>query len=305
MSLNWDDLRVFQSIAEAGSLSAAGRRLGLSQPTIGRRLQSLEEELGAKLFDRHSEGYRLSLKGAALLPLVEDMVRASEAIERSRLRLEDTVAGPVRLSTDPWNCRFISRRLDELLAELPGIELELITAYSFANLSRREADLAIRNQRPTEGRLASRGLPDADHAVYGSRRYVAAHPDAFTDARYARCRWIGYDETLDHFVSARWVAQRIGRQPHLRYSSAAHFMDALLGNVGLAVIPCFLGSEEPELVRVSPIIKELRPPNQWLVVHQDMRDAPRVRLAADKIAGLFQRYRDVLQPPMLGDEATR
>lgn len=298
MPLSWDDLHVFQSIADTGSLSAAGRRLRLSQPTIGRRLQALEDELGAKLFERHADGYRLSAKGAALLPLVEQMVQASEAIERSRLTLEEAVAGSVRLSTDPWNCHFISRHLDELLAELPGIELELVIAYSFANLSRREADLAIRNLRPTEGRLASRALPDADLAVYGSRRYVETHSEALTDARYSRCHWIGYDEGLDHFASAHWVAQKIGRQPHLRYTNATYFVDALLGNAGLAVIPCFVARDEPNLVQVTPVISELHSPDQWLVVHQDMRGAPRVRLVADKIAGLFQRYRDALQPPV-------
>jgi len=296
MTLSWDDLRIFQAIAETGSLSAAGRRLGMSQPTVGRRLQALEQDLGARLFDRHPDGYLLSQKGASLLPLVEEMAQAGEAVERSRLQLEESIAGPVRLSTDPWNCRFISRRLDELMPSLPGIELELVMAYSFANLSRREADLAIRNQRPVEGRLAARSLPDADYAVFGARQYVERQPDAFTDARYGSCRWIGYDDTLDHLPSARWLAQKTGRPPHLRYNGAGHFIDGVLGGAGLAILPCFLAAEEPGLVRVSPIVTEMRGDDQWLVVHQDMRDAPRVRLVADKVAALFQRNRSVLQP---------
>lgn len=301
MALSWDDLHVFQAVAETGSLSAAGRRLGLSQPTIGRRLQTLEAELGASLFDRLADGYHLSEKGSALLPLVEQMVQASEAIERSRLTLEEAVAGPVRLSTDPWNCHFISRHLDELLGELPGIELEFVTAYSFANLSRREADLAIRNPRPTEGRLASRAVPDSDLAVYGSKQYVEAHPQALTDARYKHCQWIGYVEELDRFASARWIAQKTGRQPRLRYTNATYFVDALRGNAGLAVIPCFVARDEPTLIQVTPVIRELHSDNQWLVVHQDVRHAPRIRLVADRIAGLFQRYRNVLQPSIATD----
>lgn len=297
MSLSWDDLRVFQGIAETGSLSAAGRRLGLSQPTVGRRLQALEEELGARLFDRHPDGYLLSAEGATLLPLVEEMVRAGEAVERSRLHLAETAAGPVRLSVDPWNCRFISRRLDDLLAELPGIELELAVAYSFANLSRREADLAIRNLRPSEGRLAARGLPDFDYAVFGSRDYVTRHPAAYTTARYSECRWIGYDDTLDHLSGGQWLAGKIGRPAHLRYNSAAQFLDGVLGGAGLALMPCFIGQEEPNLVRLSPAVMEMRDPSQWLVVHQDMRDAPRIRLVADKLAAFYQRHRHALQPP--------
>jgi DNA-binding transcriptional LysR family regulator len=256
----------------------------------------LEADVGARLFDRHPDGYLLSQKGATLLPLVEEMARSSEAIERSRLQLEESIAGPVRLSTDPWNCRFISRHLGELLSNLPGVELELVTAYSFVNLSRREADLAIRNQRPAEGRLASRGLPDADYAVFGARHYVERLPADFTETQYANCRWVGYDDTLDHLASARWLAQKIGRPAHLRYNGAGHFLDAVLGGAGLAILPCFLALDEPDLVRLSPVIPEIRQENQWLVVHQDMRDAPRVRLVADKIANLYQRHRHILQP---------
>jgi DNA-binding transcriptional LysR family regulator len=296
MPLNWDDLRVFQAIAETGSLSAAGRRLGLSQPTTGRRLQALEQAFGTKLFDRHPDGYLLNQKSVALLPRVEEMMRAGEAIERSRLQLEESTSGPVRLSTNHWNCRFISRRLGELQADLPGVELELVTSYSFANLSRREADIAIRNQRPTEGRLAARSLADVSYAIFGSRRYVERHPEALSDARYETCRWIGYDDSLDHLSTARWLMAKIGRPPHQRYNSAAHFMDALLGDAGLAVIPSYFGGEEADLVQVTPVIRELRQQSQWMVVHQDMRDAPRVRFVTDRIAKLYRRYLDVLQP---------
>ena len=297
---NWDDLRIFAAIASEGSLSAAARRLKLSQPTMGRRLQALEAGLGAKLLERVGGGpggnYVLTPKGAELLPMVERMVAAGEDIERARPDFAEHATGTVRVASGPLTIRFIARRLPELLDELPGIEIELASSYSLINLSRREADIALRNRRPEEGRLAMRGIPQPSYAVFGAKTYVARHPAAATEARYEQCRWIGFDDTRGHSDSFQWLCARIGRVPQIRCSNAGTILDALITGAGLAVLPCFLGKEEPSLAQLTPPIEELDREGLWLVVHEDMRDRPRVRLAADRIAALFHRYRDLLQP---------
>lgn len=297
---NWDDLRIFAAIASEGSLSAAARRLKVSQPTMGRRLQALEAGLGAKLLDRAGGGpggnYVLTPKGAELLPMVERMVAAGETIERARPDFAEDATGTVRVASGPMTIRFIARRLPELLDELPGIEIELASSYSLINLSRREADIALRNRRPEEGRLAMRAIPQPSYAVFGAQSYVAREPAAKTEARYEHCRWIGFDDTRGHSESFQWLCARIGRVPQIRCSNASTILDTLITGAGLAVLPCFLGAEEPSLVQLTPPIDELDREGLWLVVHEDMRDRPRVRLAADRIAALFQRYRDLLQP---------
>lgn len=297
---DWDDLRVFAAIASEGSLSAAARRLKLSQPTMGRRLQALEAGLGAKLLERVGGGpvgnYVLTPKGAELLPMVERMVAAGEAIERARPDFAEDATGTVRVASGPMTIRFIARRLPELLDELPGIEIELASSYSLINLSRREADIALRNRRPEEGRLAMRAIPQPSYAVFGGKSYVARQPAARTEARYEQCRWIGFDDTRGHSESFQWLCARIGRVPQIRCSNASTILDTLITGAGLAVLPCFLGAEEPALVQLTPPIDELDREGLWLVVHEDMRDRPRVRLAADRIAALFHRYRDLLQP---------
>jgi molybdate transport repressor ModE-like protein len=297
---NWDDLRIFAAIAAEGSLSAAARRLKLSQPTMGRRLQALEAGLGAKLLERVGGGpggnYVLTPKGAELLPMVERMVAAGEVIERARPDFAEDATGTVRVASGPMTIRFIARRLPELLDELPGIEIELASSYSLINLSRREADIALRNRRPEEGRLAMRAIPQPSYAVFGGKSYVARQPAAKTEARYEQCRWIGFDDTRGHSESFQWLCARIGRVPQIRCSNASTILDTLITGAGLAVLPCFLGAEEPSLVQLTPPIDELDREGLWLVVHEDMRDRPRVRLAADRIAALFHRYRDLLQP---------
>lgn len=304
MTPNWDDLRLFAAIAAEGSLSAAARRLKLSQPTMGRRLQALEERMGAKLLERLGGGpggnYVLTPKGAELLPLVERMVEAGEAIERARPDFAEDATGTVRVASGPLTIRFIARRLPELLDALPGIEIELCSSYSLINLSRREADIALRNRRPEEGRLAMRALPQPSYAVFGAKTYVARHPMAATAARYEECRWIGFDDTRGHSESLLWLTAKIGRAPHVRCSNASAILDALIAGAGLAVLPCFLGAEEPALVQLTAPIDDLDREGLWLVLHEDMRDRPRVRLVADRIAALFQRHRHQLQPEGAG-----
>lgn len=297
---NWDDLRVFAAIAAEGSLSAAARRLKLSQPTMGRRLQALEASLGAKLMDRVGGGpagnYVLTPKGAELLPMVERMVEAGEAIDRARPDFAEDATGTVRIASGHLTIRFIARRLPELLDTLPGIEIELYSSYAVANLSRREADIAIRNRRPEEGRLVMRSLPQYSYAVFGARSYVASHPEAATEARYQHCRWIGFDDTRGRSDSFEWLCARIGRVPEIRCSNAGTILNALLAGTGLAVLPCFLGVEESSLLQLTAPIDDLDREQMWLVVHEDMRNRPRVRLVADRLAALFQKYRAVLQP---------
>jgi DNA-binding transcriptional LysR family regulator len=293
---NWDDLKVFAAIAATGSLTGAAAQLRLSQPTVGRRLQALEECLGAALLERTPRGMQLTPKGEALLPLVQQMEQAGEAIDRAAPGLADLPAGTVRVTAGPWSCRFMARRLPELSAMLPGIEVELFSEMGFANLARREADIAIRNRRPSEGRLAARRLPEPAYAVHAARHYVDHNPAALTDERYLQCAWIGFDDSYPSAPTLVWVRNKIGRWPHVRCSHSATIFDALVGGAGLALVPCFAGAEDPSLVRLTPPIDELRSDGLWMAVHEDMRHQPRVRLVADSIAALFERHRAVLQP---------
>lgn len=297
---SWDDYRIFAAIVAEGSLSAAARRLGLSQPTMGRRLQALEAAMGAKLLDRVAGAYVLTARGAELLPLVEQLVEAGQAIERARPDFAETATGIVRVTAGPWNSRFLARRLPELLADLPGIELELLSGYSFADLARREADIAIRNRRPAEGKLVRRALPDPAYALFASKDYVARNPATLSAARYQDCRWISLDETQANAASLKWIEQRIHRSADIRCSHSANILDAIIGGAGIGIVPCWAGNEEPALLQLTAPLEDYETDGLWLVVHEDLRNRPRVRLAADRIAALFHRHRNALQPEGAG-----
>lgn len=294
---SWDDLRIFAAIAATGSLTAAAAHLRLSQPTVGRRLQALEECVGAILLERTPRGMQLTPKGQALLPLVQQMEQAGDAIDRTAPGLADLPMGTVRIAAGPWNSRFMARRLPELSRALPGIEIELFNEMAFANLARREADIAIRNRRPSEGRMATRRLPEPTYAVFGAQSYVAHNPAAFTEDRYRQCAWIGFDDTYPTSASLVWLRAKIGRWPHVRCNHSTTIYDALVGGAGLAIVPCFAGAEDPSLVRLTPPITDLESHGLWLAVHEDLRHQPRVRVVADNVAALFESRRAELRPP--------
>ena len=283
-----------------GSLSAAARRLGLSSADHGPAAPGPGTGLGAKLLDRVAGAYVLTPRGAELLPLVEQLVEAGHAIERAKPDFSETATGTVRVAAGPWNSRFMARRLPELLADLPGIELELFSAYSFANLSRREADIAIRNRRPLEGKLARRALPDPTYALFASRDYVARNPAARTSARYEACRWVGFDETQSAAGSRKWLEPRIRRAPDVRCSHSGHILDAIIGGAGIGIVPCWAGNEEPGVMQLTAPLDDYETDGLWMVVHEDLRNRPRVRLVFDRIAALFERHRAALQPEGAG-----
>jgi DNA-binding transcriptional LysR family regulator len=282
MAMNWDDLRVFLAVARRGSLSAAARELKVTQPTVGRRLKSLEERLSARLFDRLPDGFVLTAAGAELLQLAETMESAADAVERRQAAFADSVEGTVRLSIGEVMAQFLTDHLSELRARLPAIELELAVAHVSANLSRREADLLLR-----------------DFAIYGARNFVEAHPAARGAARFGDCAWIGFDEEHGYFPGQKWLLERLeGRVPALRVNNAMVLHDAVRKGAGLGVLPCFAADRDPVLARLTAPLPEVTSP-QHLLVHRDLRRSPSVRAVMDALAELFKRE----TPRLLGRPA--
>ena len=289
MALNWDDLRVFLAVAREGSLSAAARRLKVTQPTAGRRLRALEDSLSARLFDRLPQGFVPTPAGASLLPLAEEMERSAEAVERRQASIADRVKGTVRVSIGEVMAQFLTARLPELRARLPEIEIEISVSHLLANLSRREADLVIRECLPESPGLIARRLGEIGFAVYGSRDYVAGSPPARGEARYRDCVWAGFDEEHNYFPGQRWLLERLGDKAlSVRVNDAMVLHEAVRSGVGLGVLACFAADADPDLIRLTPTIPGVTSV-QHLIVHRDLRRVLGVRAVMDALVALFER----------------
>ena len=292
VNLDWDDLRVFLAISEQGNLSAASRTLKVSQPTVGRRLKSLEDSLGTQLFDRLPDGMALTSHGEQLIPLARNMQAAADAVRRQQASFSSEVRGTVRISMYEQIAQFFMQYLPALRERCPEIEIELAIAHSAANLSRREADLIIRECLPDTPDIVARKMGHYHYAIYGSRAYIDANPDALTEARYETCDWVGFDDEHVRFIGQNWLREKlVKRSPIVRSNNGVVLLDAILNGTGLGVLPCFVGDQETELQRL-----ELVPGDGatlYLLVHKDMRKSPAVRLMMDAVTALFQDYNDV------------
>jgi DNA-binding transcriptional LysR family regulator len=289
---DWDDLRVFLTLARAGNLTAAARRLEVSHPTIARRIKALEDRLGARLFDRLPDRFALTAAGEELLADAQAMEAAAESIDRRSARLGDTHRGTVRLSAGEAMTGFLARHLPRLRRNLQCIEFELVASHMLANLSRREADLLIREQVPELASIVTRRLGRVAYAVYGSAALAGADASRET---LRRLPWIGFDDEHDYMPGQGWLLALLeGARPAVRVNNWLVLHEAARAGAGLAVLPCYAGDADPALRRCGPVLDEVAA-DQFLLVHRDLRALARVRAVMDALAQLFQEERGALE----------
>jgi DNA-binding transcriptional LysR family regulator len=294
MTADWDDVRVFLTLAREGNLTAAARQLGVSHPTVARRIKTLEDAIGARLFDRLPDRYALTAAGEELLGDARAMETAAESIHRRSAGLTDTARGTVRLSAGEAMIAFVARHMPRLRQNLQCVEFELVASHMLANLSRREADLLIREQVPDLGDIVTRRLGRVAYAVYGSTDLTAAVADPSRDA-LRRMPWVGFDEDHGYMPGQSWVLRLLdGGRPGVRVNNWLVLHDAVRAGSGLAVLPCYLGDADPALRRFGPILEEVKA-DQWLLVHRDLRALPRVRAVMDNLVKLFADERAVIE----------
>jgi len=290
---NWDDIRIFLAVARSGSLTEAARRLGLSQPTIGRHLRSLEELAGARLFDRLPNRLELTARGRALLQAAGGMEEGAGALLRELHQAAAAEAEPVQVTATSSVSLFLTTHLQALLAE-SGQAIAVGASRDRANLARREADIALRMRRvPEEGDLAARRIGRIGFALYAARAYL--EPRGLTgDGSLAGLDFIGLPEPERTPSQSAWfdavAAQGVLRcrlgEVHLRHRAAAD-------GLGVALLPCFLGDADGRLQRLGDPVPELAE-DIYLMLHGDLRRDAAVRAVAEALAALFRRQRHAL-----------
>lgn len=290
---NWDDIRIFLAVARTGSLTEAGRRLGLSQPTIGRHLRSLEELAGARLFDRLPNRLALTGRGRALLQAAGGMEEGAGALLRELSQAAAAEPEPVRVSATSSVSLFLTGHLQALLTA-SGQAIAIGNSRVRANLAWREADIALRMRRvPEEGDLAARRIGHIGFALYAARAYL--EPRGLAEhASLAGLDFIGLPEPertpsqsawLDAVAAQGTLRCRLG-EVYLRHHAAAD-------GLGVTLLPCFLGDGDDRLQRLGDPVPELAE-DVYLMLHGDLRRDAAVRAVAEALAALFRHQRPAL-----------
>jgi DNA-binding transcriptional LysR family regulator len=284
--LDWEQVRLFLAVARARSLSGASARLGLDVSTVSRRLDRLEEEVGSALFDRTRDGTSPTALAEQLLPHAEEMELAAIQFASAGASVETEVEGTVRLTVLPGVAdAFVAPALAKLAARYPRLALELDASIGYADLTRREADIAIRAMRPTSGDLVALKLVTARSVPLASREYARALGKMRSlDA----ARWIAWGHDLAQLPDAQWLRKHAPAEtPVLRTSHIQSQLAAARAGLGVVVAARQLGGDALVEVAHAKTLDaawaELPESSLWLVGHKALRRVPRVAAVWDYV----------------------
>ncbi|MGB5838199.1 MAG: LysR family transcriptional regulator [Albidovulum sp.] len=279
--MDWDHLRVLLAVSRSGSFTGAARQLGVDDTTVSRRMRALHDQFGAKLLHRGADGALL------LTPLGRQAADHAERMEDEMRRLTEaaglgrgTVTGTVRLTAVPILAnRLLAPQLGALFEAHPGLELDLVAENRNLNLTRRDADLALRLARPQTGghTLWTRHLGDLGYGLYGAHSGAADAP------------LISYGEDRADLSPARWAEARLragaARRAAIRVSDAETALEAAAAGQGTALLPLTIADADPRLTALAmpdpPPAREL-----WLIGHRDQRGMAHIRAVIDWLAGM-------------------
>ncbi len=290
--MEWDDLKHFLAVSRTGSLTEAARRLKTSAATVGRRIMALENRLNTRLFDRKTSGYALTEAGKTICIAAEEIERTVLTIERTSAGHDLRPTGTVRVaSAEDMAAAFIAPNLAQFQCSYPKIALELTTRMGLVNLDRREADISLRQSRPREGNLVIRRVGSWPLGLYAAKRYVAARGLKPGRIALADVGIITWTEEWAHLLGGPWFAQHASDSAIvLRANSRRVHQAACKAGLGVAILPSIFADADPDLVcLLSP--EEVTVLDVWLVAHEDLARAARVRAVMEFLSDSVSRHK--------------
>ncbi|NIZ11631.1 LysR family transcriptional regulator [Pseudooceanicola sp. HF7] len=284
-SLDWSLLQVFVAVAETGSLSAAARALGLSQPTLGRQVKKLETALGAELFQRQPRGLSLTATGQEILPAASRMRAALGEIALTVAGQDDRMAGTVRITASNMvACHILPPILAEIRAELPQLQLDLVASDRAESLAFREADIALRMFRPEQLDIVTRKLGEVHIGAFAARSYLdrVGRPASLQDL--LALDLIGYDRSELILRAMRALGLTLGRQDFaLRCDDPVTYWQLVRAGCGVGFGQRAIGLSDPTLEELETDLR-IPPLPVWLSAHESLRRTPRVSHVWDRLA---------------------
>lgn len=291
--MNWDDVRIFLAVARAGQILGAARRLGINHATVSRRVAALEADLKVRLFRRLTTGSELTPAGARFLEVAERMEAEMIAARADLAADGDEVSGTVRIGApDGFGVAYLAPRLGALTSQYRDLSVQLVPVPRSFSLSRREADIAITVDRPSEGRLVAGKLVDYTLGLYASKHYAAEHGLPARAEDLTAHGLVGYvadlviDPALDYApeFSPDWNAR-------FSVSSALGQVEAVRAGAGIGILHSFIARDHDDLIRVDAIPSIRRA--YWLVYHESVRPLRRIQAVSSFISRIVERDRAI------------
>ncbi len=285
ISFDWNQARAFLVTAQEGSLSAAARALGLTQPTLGRQVTALEEALGVTLFERTGRSLILTKAGKELLDHVKSMGEAANRISLVASGQSQEIDGTVCISaSDTMSAYILPPILQELRSIAPGINVEIIATNAVSNLQQREADIAIRHVRPEQPDLTARLLKESKARFYASKSYLHSKGRPQSSSELKHHEFIGFeqpDKFLRHFSETDLPLE----EKNFKLTTQSGLVGWQLARSGLGIIIMLeeIAEKFPEMEQVLPEAEPFDVPI-WLATHRELHTSKRIRLIFDSLA---------------------
>ena len=287
----WDDFKLVRLIAEAKGLAGAAERLGINHSTAFRRLGQLEEALGTKLFERHRTGYALTPAGEEMAAMAERMDEDVASFTRKLAGQALSPAGELRVTT---NDTLLVNLLTPLFArfhrQCPDVRLDVVLTTQALNLSKRDADVAIRATDDPPETLVGRRAATIAWALYG-RADDFPTPGEIDPASLYERRWVTLGDNLATVKAARFVREHVVPERIVyKVNTVLGLTEAVEAGIGIGPLPCFIADARASLVRLSPPNPDFSA-GLWLLTHPDLRHSARVRVFLDFLAAEIAKQR--------------
>ncbi|MBT9515032.1 MAG: LysR family transcriptional regulator [Acidovorax sp.] len=284
-NLDWNQLKAFLQTAQTGSLSAAARKLGLTQPTLSRQVAAIEQQMGVTLFERVGKAMVLTPTGLDLLEHARAMGAAAEALGLAASGRSQAVGGVVSVSaSDAVAAYLLPPLVQRLHAQEPGIAIEVISSNALSDLLRREADIAIRHVKPEQPDLIARLVREAQACFYASEAWVQVHGHPRTAEDAAHLPFVGSDRNGQYLGYLRQHGLNLNEDNFSCYSdhTVAHWALVRQG-MGIGAMMNEIARTTPGMVRVLDDLPPVRFPI-WLVSHRELRTSRRIRVVFKALA---------------------
>ena len=285
VKFDWNRARAFLVTAEEGSLSAAARALGMTQPTLGRQVSALEKELGVVLFERVGLGLVLTPSGLDLMEHVKAMGDAASRFSLTANGQSQRLEGNVCITCSEYYAVFILPKIIKKLRKLePKITIEIIATNTTSDLRRREADIAIRNFRPTQPELIAKKIKDVSARLYATAEYLKEIGEPKNTNDLSKANFISFDNTDGLISGLKALDVKLTTQnfPIQTEHFIAHW-ELVKQGLGIGIMPEATGDSEPQVVQVLPALDPISFPI-WLTAHRELNTSRRVRMVFDHLA---------------------
>ena len=291
--MDWDDLRYVLAVAESGSLASAGRRLGVNHTTVLRRITSFEERLGLRLFERLPTGYVLTPGGEELIVATREIEDRIAALERKLVGRDLQPAGTIRLTTtDTLMASILPKILADFHATHPEVQLEVTRSNEMLNLSKRDADIAIRPVSDPPEVLVGRRVAGVAFGLYAAQHWAEQYRAA---QDLAALSWIGPDDSLAATALAKWMRSELPTVAiALRADSMVAMRDAARAGMGAVALPCYLGVTSGDLTCIRRPVEKMANA-LWILTHEDLRHTARIRAFTEFAAQALTRLRPLIE----------